>query len=98
MRPEPPTLLVVDDEPEVLRSVHDLFRRDYRVLTFERGGEAINALERTEILSVSLSGQRMPGMTGVDLLRRAERWPTGQDDPPPLHRIRRHQSRDRRDQ
>jgi signal transduction histidine kinase len=67
-----PTLLVVDDEPEVLRSVHDLFRREFRVLTFEHGGEAIKALETTEA-PVILSDQRMPGMTGVDLLREVKR-------------------------
>jgi signal transduction histidine kinase len=67
-----PTLLVVDDEPEVLRSVHDLFRREFRVLTFERGGEAISALEKTDA-PVILSDQRMPGMCGVDLLREAKR-------------------------
>jgi signal transduction histidine kinase len=72
MNPNRPTLLVVDDEPEVLRSVHDLFRREYRVLTFERGGEAISALEKTDA-PVILSDQRMPGMTGVDLLREAKR-------------------------
>ena len=67
-----PTLLVVDDEPEVLRSVHDLFRREFRVLTFEHGGEAIAALETTDA-PVILSDQRMPGMSGVDLLREAKR-------------------------
>ena len=32
-----PLLMVVDDEPEVLQSVYDLFRLDYKVLKFERG-------------------------------------------------------------
>ena len=70
--PNRPHLLVVDDEPEVLRTVHDLFRRDYRVLTFETGPEALSALERVDV-PVVLSDQRMPGMTGVDLLREAKR-------------------------
>ena len=38
-----PTLLVVDDEPEVLQSLHDLFRLEYRVLTFERPSGARGA-------------------------------------------------------
>jgi signal transduction histidine kinase len=63
-----PTLVVVDDEPEVLRSLHDLFRLDYRVLTFERGSEALVALESLGDVAVILSDQRMPEMAGVDFL------------------------------
>ena len=43
-----PTLLVVDDEPEVLRSVHDLLRLEYRVLTCQRGADASRILESSE--------------------------------------------------
>jgi signal transduction histidine kinase len=68
-----PTLLVVDDEPEVLRSIHDLFRLDHRVLTCERGDEAIKILESLEDIQVVMSDQRMPGISGVDVLRRAHR-------------------------
>ena len=32
------TLLVVDDEPDVLESLRHLFHRSYRVLTAEAGG------------------------------------------------------------
>jgi signal transduction histidine kinase len=67
-----PTLLVVDDEPEVLRSLYDLFRLDYHVLTFERGADAVKALE-TEDPHVILTDQRMPEMTGVEFLRHAKR-------------------------
>ena len=66
-----PTLLVVDDEPEVLRSIHDLFRIGHRVLTFERGDEALAALEG-EDPDVVMSDQRMPIMSGVEFLRRAK--------------------------
>lgn len=67
-----PTLLVVDDEPEVLHSLHDLFRRDYRVLTFERGEAALKALETIDP-PVIMSDQRMPGLSGVEFLRRARK-------------------------
>ncbi len=66
-----PTLMVVDDEPEVLRSVHDLFRRDYRVLTFERGADALRALEEVDP-PVVMSDQRMPEMNGVEFLSRVK--------------------------
>ena len=67
-----PTLVVVDDEPEVLRSLHDLFRLEYRVLTFVRAAEALEALEKLEEVHVILSDQRMPSMTGVQFLERAQ--------------------------
>jgi signal transduction histidine kinase len=63
-----PTLLIVDDEPDVLRSLHDLFRRDYNVATFERANDADKALESLAP-QVVMSDQRMPGMTGVEFLR-----------------------------
>jgi signal transduction histidine kinase len=66
-----PTLLVVDDEPEVLQSVHDLLRLDYRVLTCTRGSDAIEVLDAPGTIHVVLSDQRMPGMTGVEVLRHA---------------------------
>ena len=67
-----PTLLVVDDEPEVLRSVHDLLRIDYRVLTCESGAAALEILRSGEHVHVIMSDQRMPGMTGVEVLRQAK--------------------------
>jgi signal transduction histidine kinase len=67
-----PALMVVDDEPEVLRSIHDLFRHDYRVQTFQRPGEALAALEKLDV-PVVMSDQRMPEMSGVELLRQVKR-------------------------
>ncbi|MFO0958697.1 MAG: hybrid sensor histidine kinase/response regulator [Isosphaeraceae bacterium] len=65
-----PIVLVVDDEPEVLRSVYDLFRLEFRILTAERGSDALRMLAEEDV-QVILSDQRMPEMTGVDLLRQA---------------------------
>src|SRR5438874_2116105 len=67
-----PTLLVVDDEPEVLRSVHDLLRLDYRVITCTRGAEALQIIDGPAMIHVIMSDQRMPGMTGVEVLRHAK--------------------------
>jgi signal transduction histidine kinase len=66
-----PTLLVVDDEPGVLRSVHDLLRIDYHVVTCESGALALEILRSSAAIDVIMSDQRMPGMTGVDVLRHA---------------------------
>ncbi len=66
-----PTLLVVDDEPEVLRSVHDLLRMEYRVLTCNRGSDALKLLESATEIHAIMTDQRMPEMSGVEILRRA---------------------------
>jgi signal transduction histidine kinase len=66
------TLLIVDDERDVLDSLRHLFHRTCRVLTAE-GGEAALAILAREDVHVILSDQRMPGMTGDALLGQARR-------------------------
>ncbi|MDH4392073.1 MAG: EAL domain-containing protein, partial [Aquabacterium sp.] len=66
------TLLLVDDEEGILSALKRLFRRDgYRILTAPSGADALELLA-TEPVDVILSDQRMPGMTGVDFLRRTK--------------------------
>ena len=62
------TILAVDDEPANLRMVERLLRKDYRVLTASGGQEALEILKH-EMVSLIVTDQRMPGMTGTDLLR-----------------------------
>ncbi len=64
------TLLVVDDEPDVLESLRHLFHRAYRVLTAENGHAALEILGREDV-HVILSDKRMPGMTGDAFLAQA---------------------------
>src|SRR5207244_9384555 len=64
-------LLVVDDEPDLVQSVKDLLRFDYRVLGATRAGEGL-ALMNTEDVHVVMSDQRMPEMTGVEFLKRVK--------------------------
>ncbi len=64
------TLLVVDDEVDVLDSLRHQFHRSYRVLPSISGAEAIGILEQDDV-SLILTDQRMPGMTGDLFLRRA---------------------------
>ncbi|MFX3657949.1 MAG: response regulator [bacterium] len=61
-------VLFVDDEPRVLSSMRALFRRDYNVHLANSGQEALALLDRTDV-DVIVSDQRMPGMTGVDVLK-----------------------------
>ena len=61
------SILCVDDEVDNVESLERLFRRKYRVFTATSGIEALRVLER-EPISLIVTDQRMPGMTGVELL------------------------------
>ena len=62
------TVLFVDDERRVLTSMRAMFRRDYEVLLANSGPEALDLLRDHEV-DVIVSDQRMPGMTGVEVLK-----------------------------
>ncbi|WP_137937401.1 response regulator [Chitinivorax sp. B] len=65
-------LLLVDDEPNILAALSRLFRREgYRILTANGGQEGLDILQR-EPVSVIISDQRMPGMTGSEFLSQAK--------------------------
>jgi two-component system response regulator HupR/HoxA len=64
------SVLVVDDQPEVLRSLERLLRDEWNVLTASSGGEALELLRRSPV-AVILCDQRMPKMTGVEFLERS---------------------------
>lgn len=62
------TILAVDDEPANLRMLERLLRKNYNVLTAMSGEEALSILSR-ENVSLIITDQRMPGMSGTELLR-----------------------------
>ncbi len=64
------TILVVDDQPEVLRSIERLLKPEWNVSTAAGGAEALEWL-RTGDPAVILCDQRMPAMTGVEFLERS---------------------------
>jgi DNA-binding NtrC family response regulator len=64
------SILLVDDEPEILFSLRGLLRRDFDLHTAQGGAEALEVLHRQPV-HVIMTDQRMPEMTGVELLRRA---------------------------
>ena len=70
------TLLVVDDEANILSALKRVLRRErYRTLTAGSGAEGLAILAAHDV-DVIVSDQRMPGMTGVEFLRKAkERHP-----------------------
>ncbi|MGQ0573204.1 MAG: FAD-dependent oxidoreductase [Pseudonocardia sp.] len=74
-----PVILAVDDEPEVLRAVTDDLRARYadryRVLRASSGEQALEMLDelrlRARPVALLLVDQRMPGLSGTELLERA---------------------------
>jgi response regulator RpfG family c-di-GMP phosphodiesterase len=69
------TLMIVDDEEQILKMLARLFRSEFRVVTANGGQEGLKKFdeERPELV---LSDQRMAGMTGIEMLKTiAEREP-----------------------
>jgi DNA-binding NtrC family response regulator len=64
------TLLIVDDDVDVLDTLRDTFVDQYEVLTTSSPWAAIEML-RTHTIDLMITDQRMPQMTGVELARRA---------------------------
>ena len=60
-------VLYVDDEPDNLLAFRSVFRRFFNVFTASGGSEAIDIL-KSEPIHLILSDQRMPKMTGIELL------------------------------
>ncbi len=76
--PHRATILAVDDDPQVSRAiVRDLRSRygsEYRVVRATSGDEALGVLAelalRSRPVALLVSDQRMPGMTGIELMAR----------------------------
>ncbi len=68
-------LLIVDDEPNVCDSVHDLLRREFRVLKAHSAEEGCRLMQQEEV-HIVMSDQRMPLISGVELLTKVKaRYP-----------------------
>src|ERR671936_3031235 len=74
-----PTILTVDDDPlvsaAITRDLAGQYGADYRVVGTTSGTEALAVLARLalrdEPLALIVADQRMPRMTGIELLERA---------------------------
>jgi two-component system, NtrC family, response regulator AtoC len=64
-------VLVVDDEPDNLDAFRFAFRKSFRLHYAEGGAEALAMIEAIEP-AVIVADQRMPKMSGIELLRRAK--------------------------
>lgn len=64
-------VLFVDDEEMALTTFRGLYRRDFTVYTANSGKEAVEVLKNHPELALIVTDQRMPGVTGVELLAEA---------------------------
>jgi thioredoxin reductase (NADPH) len=75
----PPSIMILDDEPQVLNAVErDLrqhYQSDYRIVKSTNGQDALDALkklkERNTPVALFLVDQRMPNMSGTEFLEEA---------------------------
>jgi response regulator RpfG family c-di-GMP phosphodiesterase len=67
---QPPTLLIVDDEAQILSALQRTLRREsYEIVTVESAAAALRILDERCVDAI-LSDHKMPGMSGVQLLAR----------------------------
>lgn len=62
-----PTLLLVDDEPDLLLSLQGLLRQEFQLHIANDGPAALEII-RAHTIQIVMSDQRMPGMSGDELL------------------------------
>jgi two-component system response regulator AtoC len=65
-------ILVVDDEIDNLDAFRFNFKRVFQILTASSGDEALKVLAENDV-AVIVSDQRMPKMTGLELVRAAQK-------------------------
>lgn len=63
-------LIVVDDETDNLDALERIFRRRHQFYRANSGAEALNLLAQHPDMAVIVTDQRMPQMTGVELLEK----------------------------
>ncbi|HXB10184.1 MAG TPA: FAD-dependent oxidoreductase [Puia sp.] len=77
-----PIIFAIDDDPQVLRAItRDLrshFRTEYRILSTSSVKEALDSLlelkNKSEVIALFISDQRMPEMEGVEFLQKAREF------------------------
>ncbi len=64
-----PIILIVDDEPAILRSLEMNFKRLYKVLTAHSGPKSLEVLEANPDVFAVIMDIKMPGTNGIEAAR-----------------------------
>ncbi len=65
-------ILCVDDEPNILLAYKRQFRKNFEIDTTQDGEKALRLLDDRGPYAVVVSDMRMPGMNGIELLKRVK--------------------------
>ncbi len=71
--PDPPRILIVDDEEAILETMSYTFMDVYEVFTSSDARAALDILDEHAPVACVITDQRMPGMTGVEFLAEASK-------------------------
>lgn len=63
-----PSILIIDDEPEILWLIGDIFASEFNILTINKASDAVSVMEETEP-NIILCDVMMPGLSGIDFVR-----------------------------
>ncbi|HEY5600418.1 MAG TPA: response regulator, partial [Candidatus Manganitrophaceae bacterium] len=64
-------VLFVDDEEMSVIGFAEQYNRDFTIFTAQSGNEALDLLQKHPEIALIITDQRMPGMSGVELLTQA---------------------------
>ena len=76
-----PTILVVDDTPECLLVIANLFKDEYRVRIAHSGSKALDICQSNDPPDLVLLDVMMPGIDGFEVARRMREHPTSETIP-----------------
>ncbi len=78
---EPPLLLLVDDAPDNLMLLSQLFKGEYRIRLAQNGAKALTLCQGDAPPDLVLLDVMMPGMDGFEVLQRLREHPTSENIP-----------------
>ncbi|MFM8315848.1 MAG: sigma-54-dependent transcriptional regulator [Deltaproteobacteria bacterium] len=66
-------LLIVDDDPSILRNLESFLKKNFTVDTCNNGSKAFELIQ-SKSYDLVLSDNKMPGMTGLELLKKTKEF------------------------